>query len=173
MVIKANKISEVKYALSNANNRLEDTTTIANLPEVAVQKIKALQAELKAIDLSAYETPKLELTGKVSTLEEVLNIIKEESGYTKWKLIDQFEEYEDYEFEAASFKSYYGVEYNEQDVKEYMFNRDSYSRDDVRSITVTVFPEHFSVLYHTSRVSNGSNGILNLEEFKSFIRSMF
>lgn len=173
MPIKKNKLSEVKYALGTANNRLEDTTKIADLPEFAIKKIQELQAELKKIDISQYQTSSIMLTGHVATQEDVFSILKEESGYTEWNLINPFEKYDDYEFHAASFKSYYGVEYNEQEVKEYMFRRDTNSRDVIRSITVTVFPEHFSVLFDTSRVTAGSNGILTLEEFKNYIRSIF
>lgn len=173
MVIKANKVSNVKHSMYKANNYLGDILKISDLPEVVTEKIKSLQLDIKDFDFSAYKTAPIMLTGNVATQEDVLNSIKEASGYTKWQLIDQFEEYDDYEFNPSRFKSYYGVEYNEKEVKEYMFRRETNSRDDISSITVTVFPEHFAVLYHTSRVSNGSNGILNLEEFKSFIRSMF
>lgn len=173
MVIKANKLSKVEYSMNRANNYLDDILEISLLPEAVKEKVKSLQLELKDFDLSEYQTSPTMLTGNVATQEEVLSIIKEESGYTKWTAIDPFAEYDDYEFNPSSFKSYYGVEYDEKEVKEYMFRRDTNNRDDIRSMTVTVFPSHFSVLYHTSRVSSGADGILTLKEFKKFIGSMF
>lgn len=51
------------------------------------------------------------------------------------------------------------------EVKKYIYSRNTNSRDDLSMIIVTALPDYFEVELHTGRAGYGLDGLVNIPEF--------
>ena len=169
MAIKTSDNGKSKRALDLIGHRIDELLKIENLPDEVVKKIQELKNFTEEFKLPMIENYR-ELKGKVFSGEEVLEIVKDVTGFTKWS-IDEVTESEDLDLDW--FKENFAISFDETNVKQYNIFRKCHSRDEIFLIQVITFPGHFYVSMDTGRVGFSLNDILTENEMKKGILSNF
>lgn len=102
----------------------------------------------------------------MASSEEILAMIKESSGYTKWKLKStELLETE----EVTDIKETFNIDFKETEISRHMYGRSTNDRNALCTIVVTVLPGLFQVDLHTDRVGYGLDGLVNTKQFEQGI----
>ncbi len=169
MAIKTSENGKSKKALYILGHRIDDLTKIENLPPEILEKINELKKFTEDFKLPMVNSNR-ELKGKVYSGEEVLEIVKDVTGFTKWS-IDEVTEAEDLELDW--FRENFAISFDETNVKQYNMFRKCHSRDEIFLIQVITFPGHFYVSMDTGRVGFSLNDILTEKEMRAGILANF
>jgi copper chaperone CopZ len=170
MTIKQSDASIKQSNIENIKNKIQDILkeNILNETKDIKEKLKNILIDLENVKFDNQNTKKM--NGKIFNSDEIKELIIEASGYTKWSLIDSEI------LKVADVKSYkdnYGIDFNETEIHNYVFERPVNSRNDVNLIIVTAFPDLFDVEIHTGRAGYGLDGLVNKEEFFKGINAEF
>lgn len=156
---KNQKIQRVQQEIKN----LLQHTILNEVPEVKI-KIEQLFEEVNNIKFKN-TSPKM-LTGEITLVGDIWEMIKESSGYTKWKL-DNTEVLT--KEEVKDIKEQFNVDFKEKKIERHIFYRSTSDRNSLSTIIVTVLPDLFQVDLHTDRVGYGLDGLVNTKQFKKGI----
>lgn len=169
MAIKKHDSSKRIQTVNSIQNNLQKCLNAQDVPEVIRQKILSLQTDIASLNFDSLNEEPLELTGHVANLEEVLSIIQEQSGCTKWKNQETTWNSNERTDQLEWIKKEYNVTFDENNVKYYFISRDT--RKEISVIEVITLPGYFQVSYQSSSVGWNEKNLLNLKEFKSAIGS--
>ena len=166
MTIKKSSATEKNQKIQRLQNEIQKLLShkiLEEAPELK-QKIKELLTEASKIKFKNIDAKMLE--GKVATPEEILQMIMDSSGYTKWKLDNtELVSSED----LKSLKDNYNIDFKEKTINQYMFSRSTKDRNALGMIIVTALPGLFQVDLHTDRVGYSLTGLVNVKHFEQGI----
>lgn len=169
MAIKTSDNGKSKKSLDFLSHRIDELLKIDNLPSEVLEKINELKNFTEEFKLPMIENYR-ELKGKNYSGEEVLEIVKDITGFSKWK-IDDITEGDD--LDLNWFKENFAITFDETNVRQYNFFRNCHSRDEIFLIQIITFPGHFYVSMDTGRVGFSLNDILTEKEMKAEILKNF
>lgn len=156
---KNQKIQRVEQEIKNLlQHKILDET-----PEIK-KTIENLLVSVKSVTFKN-TNPKM-VKGKMASSEEILAMIKESSGYTKWKL--ESTELLETE-EVTDIKETFNIDFKETEISRHMYGRSTNDRNALCTIVVTVLPGLFQVDLHTNRVGYGLDGLVNTKQFEQGI----
>jgi hypothetical protein len=102
----------------------------------------------------------------MKTSEEILEMIKDSSGYTKWKLSSTETLKND---EMQEIKQDFNVDFKETEIQVYSYSRSTNDRNALSYIMVTVLPGFYQVQLQTNKVGYSLEGLVNNKQFKQGI----
>lgn len=149
--MKETKYIKVQRALTYAASDLEKMRQERkDLPQMFKERLYQLREEMKGHDLEQYREAITTPTGEVLTVQQVLEIVKQASGYTKWTA-------ETYDAEAADmmgtdreqFRDKFGLDVKKVEV--YGIERSVRNRDLVYRLQFSCIPGMVHVSYQTDR----------------------
>lgn len=156
---KNQKMQSVKHQIEN----LLQHRILNEVPEIK-NEIEQLLVKVNAIKFKNANAKQIE--GKVYNAEEILEMIKDASGYTKWKF--DYTERMDTE-DVNEIKEDFNIEFEEQEVMRHIFSRSTNDRNALSMIIVTALPGLFKVELQTDRVGYGLDGLVNVKKFEQGI----
>lgn len=166
MSIKTSTATEKNQKMQRVQQEIKNLLQHKILNEVpSIKKdIEQLLINVNAVSFKNTEASQIE--GYIATSEELLDMIKEASGYTKWK----FSQTETLSVEEINdLKEEFNIDFTEQEIYRHMFSRSTNDRNALGMIIVTVLPGLFQVDLHTDRVGYGLDGLVNVEQFEQGI----
>lgn len=141
------------------NNILSDNY-FNDLPQSIREQIETFQERIKKNNYET-ETNIQVLNGKTATEKEILDLIVQATGYTKWVLEDTIEVKS---ARIEEIKKQYAVTFDTKKIVQYMFSRNVNSRDDINMITVMALPGYFKILMDTDRADVSIEELITSEE---------
>lgn len=166
MAIKTSTASEKNQKIQRVQQEIKQLLQHKILNEVPEIKKSIEELLVKVNGVTFKNTNPQMLKGKIPTVEEILSMIKESSGYTKWK----FSNTETLETEEINdIKETYNIDFKEKEINRHVFSRSTNDRDALSTILVTVLPGLFQVDLHTNRVGYELEGLVNKEQFEQGI----
>lgn len=162
MAIKKSESAEKRYEISIAKDKLRDLLKNETLKELSNIQLKINNIINDLDNVAFVDGSAIKLEGKVYTGSEIRELIVEASGYTKWS--------KDWDEEELSFdeiediKMQFNVDFDLEEVKKYIYSRNTNSRDDLSMIIVTALPDYFEVELHTNRAGYGLKGLVDKAE---------
>ena len=166
MTIKKSSATEKNQKIQRIQDEIKSLLShkiLEEAPELK-QKIQELLKEASKIKFKNIDAKMLE--GKVATPDEILQMIIDSSGYTKWKLDNtELVSSED----LKSLKDNYNIDFKEETINQYMFSRSTRDRNSLGMIIVKALPGLFQVDLHTDRVGYSLSGLVNVKQFKQGI----
>lgn len=168
MSIKKNSATEKNHKMKIVQNELKNILQHKILNEVPEIKrtIEALILSVSCVEFKNEKPQPKMIEGEMKTSEEILEIIKESSGYTKWKFSSsEFLE----ENEIKSIKESFNIDFKENEIKRNIYSRSRNDRSELSLIIVTVLPGLYKVELHTDRVGYGLKSLVNNKQFEKEI----
>lgn len=166
MAIKTSSATEKNQKIQRVQQEVKNLLQHKILNEVPEIK-KSIEELLLKVNGVTFKNDKPKMiTGKISSVDEILTMIKESSGYTKWKL-DNTEVVE--EEDVRALKETYNIDFEEKEINRHIFYRSTNDRNALSTIIVTVLPGLFQVDLHTNRVGYCLEGLLNQKQFEQGI----
>lgn len=166
MAIKTSTASEKNQKIQRVQQEVKNLLQHKILEEVPDIKksIEELLLKLNSVTFKN-SNPKV-IQGQFATVEEILTMIKESSGYTKWKFshTDVVETKE-----VKEIKETFNIDFAETEINRHMFSRSTNDRNALSTIIVTVLPGLFQVDLHTDRVGYCLEGLVNNKQFEQGI----
>lgn len=166
MAIKTSTASEKNQKIQRVQQEVKNLLQHKILEEVPGIKKSIEELLLKLNGVTFKNTKPKMIQGKIESVEDILTMIKESSGYTKWKFshteIIEAEEVED-------MKETYNIDFAETQINRHMFSRSTNDRNALSAIIVTVLPGLFQVDLHTDRVGYCLEGLVNNKQFEQGI----
>lgn len=169
MTIKKTKNSEYEYAVSILQARLDNLLRdhyLEKLPLDIKQKLQDFHDELGNYKVANDKTQYKTIKGKILTDKELKKNIVAATGYTKWELVET-EQLDQEEIERIHNE--FGVTFVEQDIYRYRYYRETASRNDVNSITITALPGYNEVSIDTDRADTYFEGLVKSSDLKKQI----
>lgn len=166
MSIKTSTATEKNQKMQRVQQEVKNLLQHKILNEVPSIKKDIEQLLINVNAVSFKNTEARQIEGYIATSEELLDMIKEASGYTKWK----FSQTEKLSVEEINdLKEEFNIDFTEQEIYRHMFSRSTNDRNALGMIIVTVLPGLFQVDLHTDRVGYGLDGLVNVEQFEQGI----
>lgn len=166
MTIKQSNASENNQKIQRVQSdfkKLLEHRILNEVPEIK-QKMQSLLEEINQVTFQNSNANMID--GPLATKEEILKMIIDSTGYTKWKIDDT--EIVDSE-QVDDLKETYNIDFKDQDINRHMFARKTNDRNALGMIIVTVLPGLFQVDLHTDRVGYDLPGLVNKEQFEQGI----
>lgn len=166
MAIKTSSASEKNQKIQRVQHEIKNLLQHKILNEVPEIK-KTIQDLLVSVNAVSFKNNNPEMIkGNIATAQEILEMIKDSSGYTKWKL--DHSEIIDTE-EVNDMKETFNIDFKETEINRHMFSRSTNDRNALSTIIVTVLPGLFQVDLHTNRVGYCLEGLVNTKQFEQGI----
>lgn len=166
MSVQTSLATEKNQKMQSVKNQIEkllQNRILNEVPEIK-KDIEELLVKVSAINFKNENAKYIE--GNVYTAQEILEMIKESSGYNKWK----FDYTERIDAEAVTeLKETFNIEFKEQEIMRHIFSRSTHDRNALSMIIVTALPGLFQVELQTDRVGYGLDGLVNVKKFKQGI----
>lgn len=166
MTIKKSTAAEKNQKIQRVQAEIKNLLNHQILDEAPELKQKIQELLTQASNITFKNTNANMLEGKVATQEEILQMIIDSSGYTKWKLDNTEVISSD---EVKSLKDTYNIDFKDNTISRYMFTRSTRDRNALGMIIVTVLPGLFQVDLHTDRVGYDLPGLVNVKQFEQGI----
>lgn len=166
MSIKTSDATEKNQKIKRVQNEIKNLLQhkiLAEVPEIK-KTIENLLLSVSAIEFKN-DNPKM-IEGEMKTSEEILEMIKDSSGYTKWKLSSTETLKND---EIQEIKQNFNVDFKEKEIQVYGYSRSTNDRNALSYIIVTVLPGFYYVQLHTDKVGYSLEGLVNNKQFKQGI----
>lgn len=166
MSIKTSSASEKNQKIQRVQQEVKNLLQHKILNEVPEIKKSIEELLVKVNGVTFKNSNPQMLKGEISTVEKILEMIKESSGYTKWKF-DYTETLESEELD--DIKETYNINFSEKEIQRHLFSRSTNDRNALSTIIVTVLPGLFQVDLHTNRVGYCLEGLVNQKQFEQGI----
>ena len=145
MTVKASDYSKKVTAHNIAVSRLTDVSKIDNLPKELKMEVDVLISFFKAYDMEQHKEKGIKLTGEILTGEQVLEIVINATGYTKWSF------FKEEDFNPDWVREQFNLDVKDEEIVEYKIERSAKSRNDVWMISVVCLPGCIHVGFDTGR----------------------
>lgn len=166
MGIKKNAVSSNTQKMREIQKVIKNLLAHEVLKEVPDLK-KDIESLLEKANKVTFKSDNVNvIKGKIYNVEEIINMIKDSSNYTNWKLSES--ETLDVE-NLQELKEEYSIDFEEKKISRHMIYRRIDDRDAVSVIIVTALPDLFKVELYTDRVGYGLEGLVDEKQFKSGI----
>lgn len=166
MTIQTSTATEQNQKMQRVQQELKNILQHRILNEVPEIKNEIEQLLAKVTAIKFKNTNAKYIEGKVYDVTEILEMIKESSGYSKWKF-SQSDTLSKQELE--DIKEEFNIDFTEQDIMRHMFSRSTNDRNTLCFIVVTALPSLFQVELQTGRVGYGLDGLVNVKQFEQGI----
>lgn len=171
MSIKKSAISEKQQELENLrwnfkqyilNNKLMN-----DLPKLVVDQIYSLSHNLNVCDFTNDKFRVLE--GDVNSEEYVKQLVFKATKISNWTVSKENISAESVKY----FNNHFAVSFNEKDIVEYSFYRDIYSKRDINSVVLVVFPQYYYVKFQVMSDEIGVSELLDENELTNLLQKEF
>lgn len=154
------QLQSYELAQSRIESLIDDTQS---LPQALQDKLKELKKFFKNYDMTQHQTTLKVLDGKILSDKEILEIVKEATGYTKWSLTK--DSGNDFSWMTAHF----ALDVEKMEIRHVMVERSSNSRNDIYLIQFYILPGHVYIEMDTSRANWGSKYLVTNEDVAQYL----
>lgn len=166
MTIKTSTATEKNQKMQRVQqdiHNLLQQRILNEVPEIK-KSIEQLLVSVKNVKFKDDNVKNIE--GQVYNAEQILDMIKQSSGNTKWKFSqsDKLSEQE-----IQDIKEEFNIDFEKTEIERHMFSRSTNDRNTLCFIGVTALPGLFQVELQTDRVGYGLDGLVNVKQFEEGI----
>lgn len=172
MPIKKSNYSKQENAVDILKSKLDNISNeilLDNLPQEMRKKFENFKLEIDQHEPITEENFQ-KLTGKVETQEEVLALIIQATGYTKWEF-DQKIKLTKKQIDLV--KKAYGISFSMKEIYEYVFTRETSNPKMINMLTITVLPSHFDIYIESERTGFSIDELMTNEEAIEKLKQYF
>lgn len=160
---KRKELKKIKEYLKDILNTefISDYTKYKEYTEQAYSELNTFKLEERKL---------LNLTGRIYSVNEIIEMIKKASGCNNWGI---YEENIISLGEIEYIKNTFEVDFETDIIKNYVIGRDSGNRNEVFLIDVIALPGLFNVDYQTGRAICSIQGLVNEKEMIEELQKIF
>jgi hypothetical protein len=169
MSIQSTSYSKQLQAYELAHSRISSLITdTKDLPKPLKDKLIELKNLFKSYDMSQHKTMLKVLEGKILSNQEILEIVKDATGYTKWS--ENRDMANDFGNSFTWLSDHFGVDVENSEVRYLALERSTHSRNEIFLIQFYILPGNVYVEMDTGRANWGSDMLLSNDDIAKYLQ---
>lgn len=144
-----------------------DDKIVKDLPQLITKQIETLKYNLDNFDFINAKV--IELEGLIMSEEDLKNIVEKNTQFNQWTINKEIITKES----ANYLKKEYAVNFDDNNIVEYTFSRETTSKKDISSIIITVFPSYFYIKFGVFSQEIAVTQLLEEEQLVKQLKTQF